>query len=261
MKQLNPDGSITIPSNRPRTRQGPDSRGPRLCFQELGRSCALKQGFLIFMDGSAYAYDVPSNEPVEALVEQIHRGAVFNYFVRRSRGGYIRGFTPPADYETIYSFPPYEGFAPTSCPLDFINFNDIVWDPANINFGTPPRSVTASLVGALWRIDIDGLPFDPHTTVFPLAEIQGGFDYTGPGGVCNLDLVSSGTFSDIAFFLEAFTQDGLDVDISMPGPAPTGVYTFDINAGIASPIFFKGLIQGITGAPPAFVSGEFNPNH
>jgi hypothetical protein len=213
------------------------------------------------MDGSAYAYDVPSNEPVEALVEQLHRGAVFNLFVRRSRGGYIRGFTPPADYETIYSYPPYEGFSPSACPLLHINFNDMVWDPANINLGTPPRSVTASLSGALFQIDIDGLPSDPFATVFPECEFQGGFDYTGPGGPCNLDLTVTAGLSDIAFTIIDFTQDGFPVNIVIPGGAQTGVYPFDINAGIASPIFFHGFVQGVTGAPPCSVIGELNPNH
>jgi hypothetical protein len=127
MKQLNPDGSITIPSNLPRTRRGPDSRGIRLCFSELGRSCALGMGYLIFTDGSAYAYDAPSNSEIEALCDSFIRGRVFNFSVRRSRGGFVRGFTPPGDYETIYSFPPYAGSSPIACGVPFTDWSSLTW--------------------------------------------------------------------------------------------------------------------------------------
>ncbi len=127
MKQLNPDGSVTVASGRPRTRRGPDSRGIRLCFQELGRSCSLKQGYLIFTDGSAYVYDAPSNEEIEALCASPIRGRQFNFNVRRALGGFVKGFTPPGDYQTIYLFPPYEGSAPTECPLTDLDWSDLFW--------------------------------------------------------------------------------------------------------------------------------------
>ena len=127
MKKLVSGPAIIIPSNFPRTRRGPDSRGIRLCFQELGRSCSLQQGFLTFTDGSAYSYDAPSLDEVVALVVQLQRGRVFNLFTRRSRTGFVRGFTPPADYETIYSFPPYEGTAPAACPLPGVPWDQLSW--------------------------------------------------------------------------------------------------------------------------------------
>lgn len=128
MKMLLPPAQIVIPSNRPRTRAGPDSRGIRICFAELGRSCALMQGYLIFTDGSAYVYDAPSNDDVENLCAQIQRGRVFNLGARRAAFGFVRGFTPPPDYETIYSYPPYPGMTPASCGLPVTDWGSLVWN-------------------------------------------------------------------------------------------------------------------------------------
>jgi hypothetical protein len=127
MKQLLPGDVINIPSNLPRTRQGPDSRGIRICFQELGRSCSLQTGYLIFTDGSAYEYDAPGNTPVEQLCVALQRGKQFNFQVRRSRSGFTRGFTPPADYETIYTYPPYAGTEPAACALPGVDWSLLDW--------------------------------------------------------------------------------------------------------------------------------------
>ena len=127
MKKLNPDGSITIPSNLPRTHLGLDSRGYRICIAQIGRSCSTDTGFVTFTDGSAYIYLPPSKDEFEALCASVHRGRQFNFQVRRSRSGYVRGFTPPADYEVIYNFPPYAGSVPAACPLPSPGWPNLTW--------------------------------------------------------------------------------------------------------------------------------------
>lgn len=135
MKKLVAPGQVVIASSPPSTRQGVDSRGIRICFSELGRSCALMQGYLVFTDGSAYVYDAPSNESIEALCAQLQRGKVFNFRVRRSQFGFVRGFTPPPDYETIYSFPPYAGSAPVACSLPRVDWSTLFWTVTTNSFG------------------------------------------------------------------------------------------------------------------------------
>lgn len=127
MKKLLADGSILIPSNFPRTRQGPDSRGYRICVAEIGRSCALMQGYVTFTDGSAYVYTAPSNAEFEALCASLQRGRQFNFQVRRANGGFVRGFVPPPDYEAIYDYPPYPGTTPTACPIGGADWDLTAW--------------------------------------------------------------------------------------------------------------------------------------
>ncbi len=116
-----------IPSNQPGTKRGPDSRGIRICIAQIGRSCSLHQGYVTFTDGSAYVYDAPSNTEFEALCDQIQRGRTFNFQVRRSRGGYVKGFTPPGDYEIIYTYPPYPGVTPAACGVPFTDWASLTW--------------------------------------------------------------------------------------------------------------------------------------
>jgi len=259
MKQLNPDGSISIPSNFPRTRRGPDSRGIRICFAELGRSCSLQMGYLIFTDGSAYAYSAPSNSDTEALCDQFRRGFVFNFFTRRSRFGFVRGFTPPADYETIYTFPPYEGVTPDACPLSFINFNDMVWDPPALDPGVPPRTITCTALNNTITWFCDGRPSAGGVTDFPNGSVGGGFNYTGPGGVCNLHFdIDQGPSVAESFILD-FTQDGVDIQPTMPNPPTTGDYAFTVSAGISSVIRFDCFFQGVTGQGPTNCHWIFTP--
>lgn len=218
MKQLNPDGSITIPSNLPRTRRGPDSRGIRLCFQELGRSCLLQQGYLIFTDGSAYAYDAPSNVEIEALCDSLIRGRVFNFSVRRSRGGFVKGFTPPADYQTIYSFPPYAGSAPTACPIINIDWTQLLW-------------VVVSEVpcgGSVWSWDQNGTQadfqrlglsngtFSCHATW----ETSASLTYSGPAQNSNLHLHQESSHGVFAWGMTVtVTVNGTPVlSVSPSGP-------------------------------------------
>lgn len=140
MKQLNADGTVSIPSNLPRNKRGPDSRGIRICFAEIGRSCSLQTGYLIFTDGSAYEYTAPGNTDVEQLCAALQRGKMFNFQVRRTLAGYIRGFTPPADYETIYTYPPYPGVAPVACGLPMLDWTQLYWTVTND--GTGPGQTT-----------------------------------------------------------------------------------------------------------------------
>lgn len=116
MKQLNPGPTVVIPSNHPRTRRGSDSRGIRICVQELGRSCSLDQGFIKFLDGSQYAYDPGSKADIENLCDSFIRGRQFNFSVRRAVSGFQRSPVLPGDYEVIYTYPPYPGTAPGPCP-------------------------------------------------------------------------------------------------------------------------------------------------
>ena len=259
MKKLVAPGVVVIPSSVPSTRQGPDSRGIRICVAQLGRSCALQQGFIIFTDGSAYSYDPQSNTEFELLCASVQRGKVFNFAVRRPTSGYVRGFTPPADYEIIYTFPPYPGTAPASCPLSFINWNDMIWDPPAVDPGVPPRTMTASSVGNTFVFFCDGRPSDPHVTDFPNASIGGGFNYTGAGGVCNFHFEIDQGPSVADFFINGFTQDGNPIDLVFPNPSVTGDYAFDVDAGISSVIRFDGFFQGVTGQGPTNCTGVFTP--
>lgn len=103
----------------------------------------LQQGYLIFTDGSAYVYDAPSNMPIENLCPSEHRGVFFNLAVRRSQFGFVRGFTPPSDYETIYEFPPYEGTLPDACSVTPPPWTDIAWT-VTVNYSDPGNTLDFS---------------------------------------------------------------------------------------------------------------------
>lgn len=185
MKMLQPGPLIVIPSNSPRTRQGPDSRGIRICVAQIGRSCVLDQGYVTFTDGSAYVYGAPSKDEFEDLCASVQRGRQFNFQVRRSRAGYVRGFTPPADYEIIYSFPPYPGSQPPACNVCGgmnTDFNAEVWsvDPA----GNPATIAGAGVSFAItmqpgagndWFFDGSGLCFPNPATTFNVHVDNSGF--------------------------------------------------------------------------------------
>lgn len=259
MKMLLPPAQIVIPSNHPRTRRGPDSRGIRICVAQIGRSCLLQQGYVTFTDGSAYVYDAPSNVEFEALCASIQRGRQFNFQVRRAAFGFVKGFTPPGDYEVIYTYPPYPGTTPTACAVSFINWNDMIWDPPVVDVGTPPRTMTALTAGNSFSFFCDGRPPDPFATDFPNADIAGGFSYTGPGGVCNLRFDIDQGPSVAAFFVIDFSQDGNPIDLMLPNPAVSGDYPFDIAPGVASVLHFEGFFQGVTGQGPTNCTGVFTP--
>lgn len=244
MKQLNADGTVTIPSNLPRTRSGPDSRGIRLCFAELGRSCSLGQGFLIFTDGSAYSYDAPSNTPIEALCEQFQRGKVFNFSVRRSRGGFVKGFTPPPDYETIYTFPPYEGVTPSACGVPTFNWNSLAWSTLVQDSGTPTGSASViSAAGNSFDIEAQGAPPTPGGPgANPFIAIEGVMSYTGPAVACNVDfnIINSGAGPTFVFFQVAQDGNALTID-------GAGNFMIADTMGVASSIVVDAQVVGQTG--------------
>lgn len=85
------------------------------------------QGYVTFVDGSAYVYTAPSNVEFEALCAALQRGRQFNFQVRRSRLGYVKGFTPPPDFDVIYTYPPYPGVTPSACPLTNLDWANLFW--------------------------------------------------------------------------------------------------------------------------------------
>ncbi len=127
MKILVAPATVVIPAQTPSTRRGPDSRGIRLLAAEIGRSCMNMQGFITFTDGSQYSYDAPSNSEFEALCDSLIRGRQFNFSVRRPIFGFTRSPVLPADYEVIYTFPPYAGSRPTSCALPPLDWTQLLW--------------------------------------------------------------------------------------------------------------------------------------
>lgn len=135
----------------------------------------------------------------------------------------------------------------------------MVWDSPIIDVGTPPRTMTASVSGNTFTLFCDGRPSDPHPTDFPNATIGGGFNYTGPGGLCNLHFEIDQGPSVAEFFITDFTQDGNPIDIVFPNPSVTGDYPFDIVAGVGSVLRFDGFFQGVTGQGPTNCSGVLTP--
>lgn len=210
MKQLLPDGSINIPSNSPRTRQGPDSRGIRICVAQLARSCALMQGYITFVDGSAYVYTAPSNAEFEALCASLQRGRQFNFQVRRSRSGYSKVFVPPSDFEVIYTYPPYPGIAPSACPVPPPPWLPLDW------------TVLSNTAPAGDSVFID---FDPGTGTFEAGSwhsdfgsvggmivFEGTSTYNGSGFAAGLESIFNSNFPPASISFDvSVTQDGVTV--------------------------------------------------
>lgn len=254
MKKLVSPGQVVIPSNFPRTRGGPDSRGFRICFAELGRSCSLKQGFLIFTDGSAYSYDTVSNDITEALCAQLQRGLTFNRQFRRAAFGYIRGFTPPADYETIYSYPPYGGVTPAACPLPPVPWPNLTWATTTTadDFIDTLAWSPASGVSDTIELDMN------DTATFPnwSAQAIGTCTYNGPAAPGAVALLSVGS-QPFAFtsFTAQVIQDGVsiyfqhvggNVNFSFPGS-----FMFNDSMGADSVIQVQIDYSASPGFPPS----------
>lgn len=249
MKKLVAPGQVVIPSNFPRTRSGPDSRGIRICFSELGRSCALKQGFLLFTDGSAYSYDTVSNDVTEALCAQLRRGFVFNRQFRRAGFGFIRGFTPPADYETIYSFPPYGGVTPDACPLPNPIFADLAWVIASntpgpgqtFDYSLDPGTGDTEVLTASAGVGIANGFSEPTASV----------TYNGPAALCTCRLETAGnaSFTQCAWGFSIF-QDGNDIGdffiINDPNAVQVNPFTIADTGGADSLITLDGIGDLIT---------------
>ena len=244
MKKLNPGNKIVIPSNLPRTRHGPDRRGPRICVLELGRSCALGQGFIVFTDGSAYSYDPPSSAPFEMLCASPQRGKDFNHLVRRAASGYIKNFVPPTDYQAIYDYPPYAGIAPIPCVSPGINWNDIVWQTFALTSGDPSGFASATFNPAhTFYISVMGAaPFPGGASANPFVRLFGTLVYLGPAVDCviSLDGVSFGTGP--AFLSLDIQQDGNPL-ISYPG----GPFTVADTGGVGSTLTVDVQLVGFTG--------------
>jgi hypothetical protein len=89
--------------------------------------------------------------------------------------------------------------------------------------------------------------------------VGGGFNYTGPGGVCNLHFdIDQGPSVAESFILD-FTQDGIDISPTMPNPPTTGDYAFTVAAGISSVLRFDCFFQGVTGQGPTNCHWIFTP--
>jgi hypothetical protein len=236
VKKLVTPGQTVIPSNLPRTHLGLDSRGFRICVAQLARSCALKQGFITFTDGSAYAYDSPSNADMESLCASLQRGRDFNFSVRRSRGGYARGFTPPGDFEVIYTYPPYPGTVPTACPLPGPDWPSSAW----AQFTFSPGS------GQTWTITpdpgaSDTMQFDVVSAAgssFGDATYNGSLSYTGGMHNCQVALTGTAIVSNVAWHLFVFVSQGaatlLNTSVSGTGNGgATFPFTVNDTAGVA----------------------------
>jgi hypothetical protein len=192
-----------------------------LLAQEIGRSCSLMQGYIIFMDGSAYVYSAPSQEEFEQLCDNLHRGAQFNFQVRRAVFGFTRGFTPPADYEVIYEYPPYEGTAPGVCDIcsgHVTNIEDCAYTLGIVD-GTGSVSNAGNVVTFGW---------DDH----------------GSGG-------AFGNFQSVDFCMR--TSYEIFVTASMSGVGANINAAVFINATQCLPLsgFGDGTSQSSSGTPPA----------
>ena len=259
MKILNatPPPVIIIPSNFPRTRRGPDSRGIRICVAQIGRSCSLDQGFVIFTDGSAYSYDPPSKDEFEALCASLQRGKQFNFQVRRARGGYVRGFTPPADYEVIYNFPPYAGSVPAACPVPPVPWPNLTWtttastaDPAASILWTPGYAVSAS---QQLDFDANAVFTDSSASADGLATYNGP---SAPGAVAFSCAGTSAVPSDS--FTVSVIQDGTTIGFFHHGGSVNftdpGAFTFADTMGADSAIEVQVSAGGVNNHPGDFYS-------
>lgn len=239
MKQKNADGSVTVPSNHPRTRGGPDSRGPRIAIAQIGRSCSLNTGYVTFTDGSAYVYDPPSKDEFEALCASVQRGKQFNYLVRRATSGYMLGFTPPPDFEVIYSYPPYPGVAPAACPLPSHPWPDLEW-ATEFTFFDPSFSVIFTpTVGFSTSMQIEIV--NGTTNLGGEGTATGTATYNGAGGTFHFDSVyTGGTTASPWAYNVTITQDGTEVlNVDYDGTAPftsPESFTFADTSGMDSTI-------------------------
>lgn len=244
MKMLNAFGQVVIPHSRPGTNRGIDSRGPRLCFASLARSCADSTGFFNFADGTAYSYLPGSNGLAENLCAAPQRGRSFNLGVRRSLFGFTRGYTPPGDYEQIYAFPPYAGTQPAACALAGFHWNNLIWSILVQDPGIPAGSavVTTASMNA-FDISTLGAPAEPFgPTTQPFVEIQGDLTYNGPLVNCLLSLTYTIIAGGNANFFFQITQDGNQI-------ADQTSTTFDVldTAGLDSLISVHMILSGTTG--------------
>lgn len=232
MKKLVSPGTVVIPSGYPRTRRR-DSRGVRICFAGLARSCADMEGFFEFTDGSNYAYTPVSNGLAEVLCASSQRGRFFNLSIRRAVFGYTRGFTPPADFETIYSFPPYLGTAPAQCSMAMLDWSMLVWD-TYVPFGFPPSTVTGSAAGASFNFALLS-PVPPGNNA-GFQPVHASLLYTGPTQNAQLAFTLSTLVGPNEQIDIVVAQDGALVARiqDAPGSVGTTVYPFTIAAGVNS---------------------------
>jgi hypothetical protein len=186
MKKLVALGQVVVGSGRPRTRVGPDSRGLRICFAQIGRSCSLKTAYYTFTDGSAYVYSPISNLDAEALCASPIRGRAFNFAVRRALVGFVRGFVPPGDFEVIYSFPPYAGSQPAACSTGTLDWTLLVWDTYTLLNFPPDAIVTGVAAGDSFNGQCQGINLDAG-----ISPVHASLTFTGPSQNCELhfDLV------------------------------------------------------------------------
>lgn len=207
MKKLIAPATVVIPSNLPRTRRGPDSRGFRICVAEIGRSCVLQQGFITFTDGSAYSYDAPSLDEFVALCASLQRGKQFNSQVRRAASGYIKGFTPPPDYEAIYDYPPYPGSTPAACPLPGADWAMTDWTVTTNSPGTG-QVYTFTPTGGI-NLTFELQVVTSVALVIGHAVWNGILTYNGPSFNGQLRVVTSGPNGQFDFFSTVtISQDG-----------------------------------------------------
>lgn len=249
MKQLIAPGVVVVPSGFPRTRRR-DSRGIRICFDSLARSCGDQTGFFNFTDGASYEYFPVSNGDAEVLCASGIRGRFFNGSIRRSNGDYLRGYTPPGDYEIIYQYPPYFGVAPAACGVPGVNWNLLSWSPITA------ATFDAAGVFAGSHFSLSGSWAGPFLGQNATWAWEGTMSYTG-GPVSasfNFTGIPAPTGKTQMQVLVVITQDG--VDLLNDGFGPGQAQAINFSGGLP---FSVADTLGVASVLDVQISWNLNP--
>lgn len=256
MKKLISAGVEAIYSGRPRTFLGIDKRGIRICVKSLGRSCSLNMGYITFNDGSAYEYSAGSKADIEALCASLHRGKDFNFSTRRVGSGYVRGFTPPADYQQIYSYPPYPGVKPSPCPNTTVDWNSVVWS----NYTTLVRGggfADGTFVGGHVFVEANG-----GTSPFCAVGANGTVGYTGAVSNQKVTVTVASTGGNfIGFIVTQNSSARLTISSPQLPSAGTYVFNYTLLALTGSVISLVGIVSASPARWWAYGSGSFTQKY
>lgn len=172
------------------------------------------------------------------------RGRDFNFRVRRSVAGFVRGYTPPADFETIYSFPPYAGVVPAACALPGVDWSLLVWDDFTFHFTGSGATGTGAASGDSFFFDMvsgatsaDQAALSAHAALPP---------YTGPSQNANITLTEILADPDTFFAIQVL-QDSVQVALIFEGGPTTQDFT--IAPGSASLIEINVVANVVPGVP------------